>query len=91
MAKKRFKNVAKPSRFATEAERYVEAARLVSVRNLTVLEAVREAGICIPDHVEVCKQVSWPESEKWSPQWRRENRVNKLLLMAEAAKDNHQG
>jgi hypothetical protein len=63
MAKKRFKNVAKPSRFATEAERYVEAARLVSVRNLTVLEAVREAGICIPDHVEVCKQVSWPESE----------------------------
>lgn len=71
------------SRFATERERYIEAARLVYVRAMPVVDAIKEAGVCIPSYVEVAKQVSWPINEKWSEWYKQESRVAKLLYMAE--------
>jgi len=71
------------SRFSSERERYVEAARLVYTKGLTLVEAIRETGVCVPDFLEVSKQASWPVKENWSGWFKCESEVTKLLYMAE--------
>jgi hypothetical protein len=66
----------------TEYDRYVKAARIVFSQNKSVVEAVKQAGVCIPDFVELSKVAAWPKSPKWSDKFRRTSDVEKLLLMA---------
>lgn len=80
------KRKAKPvSAFPSESARYVEAARLVYTKGITLVEAINEVGVCKSEYIELARQVAWPINEKWSEFFTRQSRVQKLLLMAAMA------
>jgi hypothetical protein len=75
-----------PVNAMTESERYLKAAELVQRKNVTVIEAIKEVGVCMPDFIELSKQAAWPYQDNWSEEFKRKSRVEKLLLMSELAK-----
>jgi hypothetical protein len=78
------------SRFETESERYVAAAKLVEDKKMSPIDAVREVNICIADYVLLSKQVKGAYSDEkgksYSESYKRARQVDKLLLLAELAK-----